>query len=447
MATTDTDVSQLVINKLTKQQYDAIATKSPTELYAVTDAPAVDVMTGATASAAGASGTVPAPAAGDNTKFLAGDGTWQTVSGGSSVTTLYANTPAPRSAIYSDQAKTTAVTTQEILDAFDNGTVLLVISPYEKYMLVNRYFDSVTNYAEFIFAGDRQIVRYTMQGLSSTMANGTTVNMQTELSPFDGATSSAAGSEGLVPAPVVGDQDKYLKGDGSWSDLSSVKINPKFMQTGTGSITYQTQGSGGGGVNVTFDTPFDHTPVVVASTKGPYSANAIEVHVQSPSTTGFAILARTAGSQQETGNFQWVAIDPLAEATVGVTADIEDGSVTPQKLDGSSFVGTTDANGWAIQYLPSGKRIWTKSGMNTLTVGGGSWSSFTATSLPSDISSAQDWALSGSCDTTDSAVACNFGRSADTLASSANVTIRYQNVYTGSINNVRFRWSFTIIES
>lgn len=35
---------------------------------------------GATGSAAGAHGLVPAPAAGDNTKYLAGDGTWKTVS-------------------------------------------------------------------------------------------------------------------------------------------------------------------------------------------------------------------------------------------------------------------------------------------------------------------------------------------------------------------------------
>lgn len=36
MATTDTNVSQVVVNKLTKAQYDA-ATKSATEFYAVTD--------------------------------------------------------------------------------------------------------------------------------------------------------------------------------------------------------------------------------------------------------------------------------------------------------------------------------------------------------------------------------------------------------------------------
>lgn len=39
------------------------------------------VMTGATADAAGTSGFVPAPQAGDQGKFLRGDGTWQEVSG------------------------------------------------------------------------------------------------------------------------------------------------------------------------------------------------------------------------------------------------------------------------------------------------------------------------------------------------------------------------------
>ena len=41
-------------------------------------------MVGATASAAGVTGLIPAPAAGDDTKFLRGDGTWQPLSGGGS---------------------------------------------------------------------------------------------------------------------------------------------------------------------------------------------------------------------------------------------------------------------------------------------------------------------------------------------------------------------------
>ena len=46
----------------------------------ISEALSVSVMTGATASAAGTSGLVPVPAAGDNLKFLRGDGTWAEVS-------------------------------------------------------------------------------------------------------------------------------------------------------------------------------------------------------------------------------------------------------------------------------------------------------------------------------------------------------------------------------
>lgn len=37
------------------------------------------------------------------------------------------------------------------------------------------------------------------------------------MADFTGATASTAGEHGYVPAPAAGDQDKYLKGDGTWS--------------------------------------------------------------------------------------------------------------------------------------------------------------------------------------------------------------------------------------
>jgi len=39
-------------------------------------------------------------------------------------------------------------------------------------------------------------------------------------SAFTGATSSASGAIGLVPAPSTGDNEKYLKGDGTWGTVS-----------------------------------------------------------------------------------------------------------------------------------------------------------------------------------------------------------------------------------
>lgn len=51
-----------------------------TDLSIVSKKVNIPVMTGAAAATAGALGLVPAPAAGDDTKFLSGDGTWKTVS-------------------------------------------------------------------------------------------------------------------------------------------------------------------------------------------------------------------------------------------------------------------------------------------------------------------------------------------------------------------------------
>ena len=36
-----------------------------------------------------------------------------------------------------------------------------------------------------------------------------------------GATASAAGTQGLVPAPAAGGQEKYLKGDGTWGTIEA----------------------------------------------------------------------------------------------------------------------------------------------------------------------------------------------------------------------------------
>lgn len=44
--------------------------------------------------------------------------------------------------------------------------------------------------------------------------------ISTSLVDFTGATSSADGAAGQVPAPDAGDEDKYLRGDGTWSPVN-----------------------------------------------------------------------------------------------------------------------------------------------------------------------------------------------------------------------------------
>ena len=50
-------------------------------------------------------------------------------------------------------------------------------------------------------------------------ANNEISATDTTYSPFVGASSSVVGSAGLVPQPAIGDQNKYLKGDGTWATV------------------------------------------------------------------------------------------------------------------------------------------------------------------------------------------------------------------------------------
>ncbi len=50
---------------------------------------------------------------------------------------------------------------------------------------------------------------------------------------YKGATASAAGREGLVPAPAIADKDKFLKGDGTWTSANtdiSLNVVPESIQ-------------------------------------------------------------------------------------------------------------------------------------------------------------------------------------------------------------------------
>lgn len=56
---------------------------------------------------------------------------------------------------------------------------------------------------------------------------------------FTGATASTAGVHGLVPAPLAGDQDKVLKGDGTWGSVGG-GITP-VQTTGTSTTDVMSQ--------------------------------------------------------------------------------------------------------------------------------------------------------------------------------------------------------------
>ena len=68
-----------------------------------------------------------------------------------------------------------------------------------------------------------------------------------------GATSSANGSEGLVPTPTAGDQDKYLKADGTWEAITDTKVTNTLATTTKAYVTGTTSATTNTGTQV-FDT-------------------------------------------------------------------------------------------------------------------------------------------------------------------------------------------------
>lgn len=69
------------------------------------------------------------------------------------------------------------------------------------------------------------------EGGNAATVNGHTVNADvpagakftdnnTTYSPMLGASASAAGTQGLVPAPAKGKQNSFLRGDGTWVEMT-----------------------------------------------------------------------------------------------------------------------------------------------------------------------------------------------------------------------------------
>lgn len=79
------------------------------------------------------------------------------------------------------------------------------------------------------------------QGIPGPVAtvNGVQPDAQgnVQLGDFGGATSSVAGSSGMVPAPAAGDDDMFLRGDGTWAEAGSVKSVNSQTPDNTGDIT------------------------------------------------------------------------------------------------------------------------------------------------------------------------------------------------------------------
>lgn len=192
---------------------------------------------GATSSAGGGAGLVPAPAQGASNRYLRSDGTWQ-VPPDTNTTYGLVTTSANGLMSASDKVKLNSIATgankythpsytarssglyKITVDASGHVSTVTTVTKADITALGIPGQDTNTVYTHPTSSGNKHIPSGGSSGqILRWSANGTAVwgnDNNTTYSNFRGASTSAAGGSGLVPAPAQGSANRYLRSDGTW---------------------------------------------------------------------------------------------------------------------------------------------------------------------------------------------------------------------------------------
>lgn len=163
-------------------------------------------MKGATTTAAGTHGLAPAPAAGAANRYLRSDGTW--------------SVPPDNNTTYNDATQST----HGLMTAADKKKLDGIATN------ANNYTHPTTSGNKHIPAGGSsgQILRWSADGTAIWGADN-----DTTYSDFKAAASGdAMGTHGLVPAPAAGHETMVLFGSGYWGSLQTRAYNPSADKCG-----------------------------------------------------------------------------------------------------------------------------------------------------------------------------------------------------------------------
>ncbi len=170
---------------------------------------------GATGSAAGTHGLVPAPASGETTKLLWSDGNWKaiepdlTANGGNLYLKLY-----KRNSGTGGEGRT-QVSSDDIPLSYLWPSVA---SASAAGLMSSSDFGKLSRIADGAEVNVQSDWNQTNTSADDYIKNKPTI--PTVPGDFTGATSSAAGAHGLVPAPGSGEQKSLLWGNGTWDEIA-----------------------------------------------------------------------------------------------------------------------------------------------------------------------------------------------------------------------------------
>ena len=185
----------------------------------------VDIMTGATSSADGVAGLVPAPHAGDQGKFLRGDGTWATAITSDIKVRQVLDTSNKKYPLLFSYAEASSTTTNIDNTSRRNNSIYVI--PSTGTVTATNFAGKINNHtvnADVPSGAVFTDTTYTLSGAYDsgnskwvvTLTPSSGSETTTTVPAMIGATASAAGKGGLVPKPAAGDQAKFLRANGTW---------------------------------------------------------------------------------------------------------------------------------------------------------------------------------------------------------------------------------------